>query len=330
MPMMAMPKPRRSVGRQADHELLTIDDLAKELILQAAMLYHCLLSTEDTFPDRAQEAEMVKVAWEQVNQETGLVPLRLMPDIAKIVSGHLLLWAILIGIQIKAHGSQAHGEIKEKTKSLVEGLFGFDSSHGRKAIAANRKWVEELKCERGFIYKVRISFPFIITFYLIVTIFRPFPSILIQTSANARGCTNIWSFRKRSTSCGSRTSGMKAFGTQICPNQCQFLQLCWFWLRYVGFHRDLIDLLIKLCQIEANIDEWLTGIKAPVTFWANEYRLIYHSHLEGLKEYGKHTAKHDLLGRLQRLLFNYGWYVVQSIIFNILAYRIYETATMQV
>ena len=138
------------------------DDLSKELILQAATVYRCLLSTEDAFPDLAPETEMVKEAWAIVNEETGLVPLRLMPDIAKIVSGRILFRAILIvafmGIQIKARGSQARGEIKEKTMPLVEGLFGFDSGHGRKAVAANRTLAEELKRDRGFIYKVRYFF----------------------------------------------------------------------------------------------------------------------------------------------------------------------------
>ena len=63
----------------------------------------------------------------------------------------------------------------------------------------------------------------------------------------------------------------------------------------------------KRCQIEANIDEWVTGIRVAVTFWADEYRAVYHSHVEGLEEYGHQTAKHDLLGRLQRRLYNYAW-----------------------
>lgn len=71
-------------------------------------------------------------------------------------------------------------------------------------------------------------------------------------------------------------------------------------------------MLIGQCQIEANIDEWLTGVRLSVTFWADEYRPIYHSHIEGLKEYGHHTAKYDLLGRLQRRLYNYGWYVFSN------------------
>ena len=48
------------------------------------------------FPDLATEAEMVKTAWGRVNSETGLTPLHLTPDIAKIVSGHRLLGLILI------------------------------------------------------------------------------------------------------------------------------------------------------------------------------------------------------------------------------------------
>ena len=60
-------------------------------------------------------------------------------------------------------------------------------------------------------------------------------------------------------------------------------------------------------------------MKVAVTFWADEYHPIYHSHLEGLKEYGKHTAKHNLLGHLQRHLYNHGWYVC----LNLLQYLIY-------
>jgi hypothetical protein len=78
--------------RAADYE-----DLAKDLILQAAMVYRCLLSTQDAFPDLASEAEMVKTAWAHVNNENGFPSLTLTPSIAKIVSTHLLLGAILIG-----------------------------------------------------------------------------------------------------------------------------------------------------------------------------------------------------------------------------------------
>ena len=57
-------------------------------------------------------------------------------------------------IKIKARGSQARGEIKDKTRPLVEGMYGFNSGHGPKAMVANRKLAEELKREKGFIYTV--------------------------------------------------------------------------------------------------------------------------------------------------------------------------------
>jgi hypothetical protein len=148
-------KINRNAGRPRASDY---DDLAKELILLAATVYRCILSTTDAFPDLATEANMVREAWTSVINEMTGAPLALTPDIAKIVSDTLLLGAILIAFQIKARGSQARGEIKDKTKPLVEGLYGFNSGHGRKAIAANRKLAEELKRERGFIYKVYVSF----------------------------------------------------------------------------------------------------------------------------------------------------------------------------
>jgi uncharacterized protein DUF6532 len=62
------------------------DDVAKELILQAATIYRCLLSTENGFPELMAETELVKLAWENANKESGMRSLELTPDIAKIVS----------------------------------------------------------------------------------------------------------------------------------------------------------------------------------------------------------------------------------------------------
>ena len=62
------------------------DDVGKEVILQAATIYHCLLSTENGFPELVAETELVKLAWEDANKESGVPPLALTPDIAKIVS----------------------------------------------------------------------------------------------------------------------------------------------------------------------------------------------------------------------------------------------------
>jgi hypothetical protein len=62
------------------------DDVAKEIILQAATIYRCLLSTNNGFPELVAETALVKLAWENANKESGIPSLALTPDIAKIVS----------------------------------------------------------------------------------------------------------------------------------------------------------------------------------------------------------------------------------------------------
>lgn len=137
------------------------DDVAKEVILQAATIYRCHLSTGNGFPELLAETELVKLAWEDANKESGMHSLALTPDIAKIVSRfYSLLLQVHAAIspvnQIKARGSQARGEAKEKTKLFVETMYGFESGRSKKAIAANRKLAEELKREKGFIYEVSL------------------------------------------------------------------------------------------------------------------------------------------------------------------------------
>src|ERR1700728_2318192 len=61
-------------------------------------------------------------------------------------------------------------------------------------------------------------------------------------------------------------------------------------------------------QIESNLDEWISGTKTEVTFWADDYRAIYQSHFLSLTEFGNYSQSKgvDLLGRLQRRLYNFG------------------------
>ncbi|EDR12207.1 uncharacterized protein LACBIDRAFT_323308 [Laccaria bicolor S238N-H82] len=65
---------------------------------------------------------------------------------------HLILDSDIAKI-IKAHGSQARGKAKSKTQSLVEVLYGFDSGCGKSAIKKNCDKAECLKLEKGFVYK---------------------------------------------------------------------------------------------------------------------------------------------------------------------------------
>jgi hypothetical protein len=66
--------------------------------------------------------------------------------------------------------------------------------------------------------------------------------------------------------------------------------------------------LLYHLQIECNIDEWATGIKTDITFYAEEYRPLYDSHVVSLTEFGVYSKSRnlDLLGRLQRKLYNFG------------------------
>ena len=83
------------------------------------------------------------------------------PQIAKIVKS--LLWVVSSAViikfffwQITSRGSQLRGELKSKTRPLVEGYFGFESGLNRKIIAKNRETAENLKEGKGFVYKVII------------------------------------------------------------------------------------------------------------------------------------------------------------------------------
>jgi hypothetical protein len=67
-------------------------------------------------------------------------------------------------------------------------------------------------------------------------------------------------------------------------------------------------LTILVQQIECNIDEWISGTKTEVTFWADDYRTIYDSHVSSLDAFGRFSKSKgvDLLGLLQLRLYNYG------------------------
>ena len=77
-----------------------------------------------------------------------------------------------------------------------------------------------------------------------------------------------------------------------------------------SFFKSIINRVIFFYhfQIECNIDEWATDLKTDITFYADKYRTIYESHVVSLTEFGNYSKSKnvDLLGRLQRKLYNYG------------------------
>ena len=99
-----------------------------------------------------------------VNDDSEMDPLSLTPDIVRIVSTFSDSFFLMVTFKIKAWGSQAHSEAKQKTISLVKALYGFDSGHSKKVIAKNHKKAEELKSDKGFVFKVSLCFHIIFFF----------------------------------------------------------------------------------------------------------------------------------------------------------------------
>jgi hypothetical protein len=58
---------------------------AREVILEAASIYRILIFTEDAFPEPSKQIEFIKRAWTIANENSGLLPFALDPNIAKIV-----------------------------------------------------------------------------------------------------------------------------------------------------------------------------------------------------------------------------------------------------
>jgi hypothetical protein len=151
--------PNTGRPKAADYE-----SAAKEVILSAANLYRVLLVSQIAFPTSSEELDLVKSAWKRANEDNE-TEIELTPDILRIVSFFSWLFPPLTfkKFKVKARGSQARGEAKMKTASLVEALYGFDGGQGKKAIAENRKKVEELKSDKGFVFEVSLLLLF--TFY---------------------------------------------------------------------------------------------------------------------------------------------------------------------
>ncbi|KIJ90639.1 hypothetical protein K443DRAFT_39634, partial [Laccaria amethystina LaAM-08-1] len=181
---------------------------------------------------------------------------------------HLILDANIAKI-IKARGSQARGEAKSKTQALVEVLFAFNSGCGKSAIKKNHDKAERLKHEKGFVYKE------------LEDLDDPeshrkgmYQHPIIQKAINC-----MW-FKNR------RDEGIL------------------FETLFEGMPLPAIALL--LTAIEANIDEWLTGIRVAASFFADEYRRVYISHLKSLTDFVDYTRDQGIVKRLRRRWYNYG------------------------
>jgi hypothetical protein len=106
----------------------------------------------------ATEAEMLSECWKFTctQQETTAA---ITPQMTKLVKPIPLSPTVVINFyywQITNRGSQLRGELKAKSRPLVEGYFGFESGLNKKIVAKNRATAEMLKEGKGFVYKVLI------------------------------------------------------------------------------------------------------------------------------------------------------------------------------
>ncbi|KIJ92746.1 hypothetical protein K443DRAFT_13365 [Laccaria amethystina LaAM-08-1] len=170
------------------------------------------------------------------------------------------------GLPIKARGSQAHGEAKTKTADLVEVLFGFKTGRNKDTIARNRKKYEYLKHQNGFVFQEDL--------------------------------TDVGGIHK---------------GIYQHPIIQRLINKMWFKNRHnegieyeESFNPLPVPAIALMLTIEANIDKWATGIQTDVSFYTDDYRPVYLEHITTLLAFGEHTHKHDLLGRLQCKVYNYG------------------------
>jgi hypothetical protein len=72
--------------KAADYE-----DAAREVILSAANTYRALLASQGAFPTSSEELDLAKKSWKRVNDDSGMSPMALTPDIVRIVSYFILI-----------------------------------------------------------------------------------------------------------------------------------------------------------------------------------------------------------------------------------------------
>ncbi|KAF8885297.1 hypothetical protein BD779DRAFT_1471654 [Infundibulicybe gibba] len=98
----------------------------------------CLLSTENAFPLREDELELVQRAWEFAYEAKSLDFATMDHDMFRVVRGR---------------GPQICSEAKTKIIPLVASIYGFDDRRKCRVIKANRELAAALKYEKNFLYE---------------------------------------------------------------------------------------------------------------------------------------------------------------------------------
>ncbi|KAJ6529721.1 hypothetical protein B0H19DRAFT_1193142 [Mycena capillaripes] len=127
----------RTTGSNGRPRAKDLDDRTREYAVLAMDLYRCYLSTENAFPDSAEENTMIRQSWRTTCEEMG-ENMILTPAVAKLIA---------------SRGSRLRGELKTKIRPLVDAMYRFESGQNRKTTAANRKLAEDLKEGTSYAFK---------------------------------------------------------------------------------------------------------------------------------------------------------------------------------
>ncbi|KAF8691578.1 hypothetical protein AX14_002778 [Amanita brunnescens Koide BX004] len=168
---------------------------------------------------------------------------------------------------IRDRNSQLRSEAKTKCAKLVDSLYGFETGRNRRQVAANKTLAEELLNEKGYIFK--------------------------EIKANGERCLR---------------GPYKHMIVQCAVNDM------WFQNKYdegIKYEKNFDPLPIPaialvLTAIECGVDQWEDGYKTDVKFYSNEYKPVYLGHIKSLEAFGEAAQALDLLGKLQRKLYNIG------------------------
>ncbi|KAF8870237.1 hypothetical protein BD779DRAFT_1411476, partial [Infundibulicybe gibba] len=228
------------------------DNVTQEVLTLAQKIYRCMICAQEGFPDHTAKTTLARSAWAESIKQTG-IDLHLTPGLAKLIT---------------ARGSQVRGELKTKTRPLVEAFYRFESGENRKIIKSNREIAERLKDGRGFVYKV-----------------------LRNNGNEKQGLYQAKIFQKVVNTMWfhNRQDEGVAFPEYFRPF-------------------PLHGLAMVITVVECCIDEWITGIRTDINFSGLEYGHIYEGHVASLQAFQRRAGNLGIIDNICIKLHNRGWF----------------------
>ncbi|KAH9951169.1 hypothetical protein B0H21DRAFT_705828 [Amylocystis lapponica] len=132
------PKMQKANDGSGRPKAADFDDITQEVLGIAVAIFRCLICTQAPFPDTtAIEIDMAKRAWREACEKTSL-NVMLTPTLLKMITRRT---------------SHVRGELKGKTRALVQSFYGFRSGQNKRIIARNHQLAEDLKEDYLFVYE---------------------------------------------------------------------------------------------------------------------------------------------------------------------------------